>query len=565
MSLESFVMADLGSITTRVTLIDQVAGEYRLVAHGSAPTTLSPPWEDVSLGFLEAMGKMATVAERRLLAQGRLVTPEGGDGSGVDGFVATTSAMEPLRLVVAGMMEPWSLRSALRAAHSTYTLVEGTFTVDELSLSSAEGMLDFLRLLKEGSLDAILVAGGIEGGPTLPLVEMAKDLALLSASGEMRPRLIFAGNEEARVLVAEVLEGVIDLEMVSNLLPRLGEESLAGAQELLENLVGGKIALIPGIESVERWSVAPIQPTARALGWAIRYLAQEYELKVLGVDIGGGSVGLFSARDDCYFCALTNEVGLGYGLDRLLAERGVEQILRWLPFDLEGAGDRILNKAFRPGTLPQSREDLFLEQAVARELMAWALEQAGERALAPVDLIVGTGGLLSHLPDPRQAALILLDGLQPTGICSLALDEFSLLPQLGALAMAEPLAAAQVLARDTLLNLGTVIAPLGVAKEGEVALRFKMVYSEGGAIEGEVSYGSLEVIPLPFGQRATLELRPTQSFDVGLGRKGRGATTEVEGGAVGVIIDARGRPLSLPEERVAQQEEVQKWMWEVGF
>jgi len=558
-------MADLGSITTRVTLIDQVAGEYRLVAHGSAPTTLSPPWEDVSLGFLEAMGKMATVAERRLLAQGRLVTPEGGDGSGVDGFVATTSAMEPLRLVVAGMMEPWSLRSALRAAHSTYTLVEGTFTVDELSLSSAEGMLDFLRLLKEGSLDAILVAGGIEGGPTLPLVEMAKDLALLSASGEMRPRLIFAGNEEARVLVAEVLEGVIDLEMVSNLLPRLGEESLAGAQELLENLVGGKIALIPGIESVERWSVAPIQPTARALGWAIRYLAQEYELKVLGVDIGGGSVGLFSARDDCYFCALTNEVGLGYGLDRLLAERGVEQILRWLPFDLEGAGDRILNKAFRPGTLPQSREDLFLEQAVARELMAWALEQAGERALAPVDLIVGTGGLLSHLPDPRQAALILLDGLQPTGICSLALDEFSLLPQLGALAMAEPLAAAQVLARDTLLNLGTVIAPLGVAKEGEVALRFKMVYSEGGAIEGEVSYGSLEVIPLPFGQRATLELRPTQSFDVGLGRKGRGATTEVEGGAVGVIIDARGRPLSLPEERVAQQEEVQKWMWEVGF
>jgi len=565
MGLESFVTADLGSITTRVTLIDQVAGEYRLVAHGSAPTTLSPPWEDISLGFLEAIGKMETVAQRRLLAQGRLITPEGGDGSGIDGFVATTSAMEPLRLVVAGMMGPWSLRSALRAAHSTYTLVEGAFTVDELRLSSGEGLLDFLRLLKEGSLDAILISGGAEGGPTLPLVEMAKDLALLCASGEMRPHLIFAGNEEARALVAEVLEGVVDLEMASNLLPRLGEESLAGAQELLEKLIGGKIALIPGIGSVERCSLAPIQPTARALGWAIRYLAQEYQLKVLGVDIGGGSVGLFSARDDRYFSALTSDVGLGYGLDRLLAEIGVEQILRWLPFDLEGARDRIFNKAFRPRTFPQSREDLFLEQAVARELMAWALERTGERALAPVDLIVATGGLLSHLSDPRQVALILLDGLQPTGISSLALDEFSLLPQLGALAMAEPLAAAQVLARDTLLNLGTVIAPLGVAKEGEIALRFKMVYSEGGAIEGEVSYGSLEVIPLPFGQRATLELRPTQSFDVGLGRKGRGATTEVEGGAVGLIIDARGRPLFLPRERATQQEKVQKWMWEVGF
>lgn len=563
MGLESFVTADLGSITTRVTLIDQVAGEYRLVAHGSASTTLSPPWEDVSLGFLEAIGEMETVAQRRLLAQGRLVTPESGDGSGVDGFVATTSAMGPLRLVVAGMMGPWSLKSALRAAHSTYTLVEGAFTIDELHLSSTEGMLDFLRLLKGDDLDAILVTGGIEGGPTLPLVEMAKDLALLCASGEMRPRLIFAGNEEARAPVAEVLKGVVDLEVVSNLLPRLGEESLAGAQELLENLVGGKIALIPGIESVERWALAPIQPTARALGWAVRYLAQEHELKVLGVDIGGGSVGLFSAGDDRCFCALTSDVGLGYGLDRLIAERGVEQILRWLPFDLEGAGDRILNKAFRPGTFPQSREDLFLEQAAARELMRWALERAGQRA--PVDLIVGTGGLFSHLADPRQVALILLDGLQPTGLCSLALDEFSLLPQLGALAMAEPLAAAQVLARDTLLNLGTVIAPSGVAKEGEVALRFKMVYSEGGTIEGEVSYGSLEVMPLPFGQRATLELHPTQSFDVGLGRKGRGATTEVEGGAVGVIIDARGRPLSLPEKRATQQEKMQKWMWEAGF
>lgn len=562
MSLESFVTADLGRITTRVSLIDQVGGEYRLVAHGSVPTTLSPPWEDVSLGVLEAIGGMEPIGKRRLLDNRRLITPEDGDGNGVDGFVATTSAMEPLRLVVVGVMEPWSLRSALRAAHSTYAVVERAFTIDELRLSSGEGMLDFLRLLKEESLDVILFAGGVEGGPTLPLVEMAKDLALLCASGGVRPRFIFAGNEEARGPVAEVLAGVVELEMVDNLLPRLGEESLADARELLESLVEEKIPLIPEIDAVKRWSQSTIQPTAQALGWAIRYLAQEYGLKVLGVDIGGGGVGLFSAGDERYSCALTSEVGFGYGLDGLLAERGVGRILRWLPFDLEGAGDRILNKALRPGTIPQSEEDFLLEQAVARELMGWALERAGQRA--PVDLIVGTGGLFSHLADPRQAALILLDGLQPRGICNLALDEFSLLPQLGALAMVEPLAAAQVLVRDALLKLGTVIAPMGAAKEGEVALRFQMFYAEGGALEGEVSYGSLEVIPLPFGQKATLELHPSPSFDLGLGRR-RGATTEVEGGVVGVIIDARGRPLAFPEKRSAQQEKVQKWMWEVGF
>jgi hypothetical protein len=157
-----------------------------------------------------------------------------------------------------------------------------------------------------------------------------------------------------------------------------------------------------------------------------------------------------------------------------------------------------------------------------------------------------------------------LDALQPVGVAGLALDQPGLLALLGAVATVTPLTAAQVMERDALLNLGTVVAPVGMAREGEVALTFKIEYQDGRFLEVEVPYGSLEVIPLPAGQTATLELRPTRRFDVGLGSKGQAGTTEVEGGVIGIIIDARGRPLPIAEDPDEQREKVQRWLWDMG-
>jgi len=57
------------------------------------------------------------------------------------------------------------------------------------------------------------------------------------------------------------------------------------------------------------------------------------------------------------------------------------------------------------------------------------------------------------------------------------------------------------------------------------------------------------------------KLWPAREFDVGLGR-GSAATprAEVEGGAVGIIIDARGRPLALPPDRERRQARVLQWL-----
>ena len=233
------------------------------------------------------------------------------------------------------------------------------------------------------------------------------------------------------------------------------------------------------------------------------------------------------------------------------------------------------NKAIRYRTVPQTRQELLLEQAAAREILRLTLNDLmprwskGPSCLYPdllpkFHLIAGAGGPVTNAFSHGQAALLLLDALQPVGVTGMVLDKLRLMAPLAAVAMVNPLAATHVLERDSLLNLGTVVAPVGTAREGEIALTFKIKYEDGRSLEVEVPYGSLEVIPLPTGQTADLELRPTRRFDVGLGTKGQAGSTRVEGGVIGIIIDARGRPLPIAQDPAEQRERMQRWLWDMG-
>ncbi|MEP7200275.1 MAG: glutamate mutase L, partial [Chloroflexota bacterium] len=185
--------------------------------------------------------------------------------------------------------------------------------------------------------------------------------------------------------------------------------------------------------------------------------------------------------------------------------------------------------------------------------------------LPRIDLIVGAGGVLTHAPYPGQTALLLLDALQPVSVVNLALDSGGLLSQLSLVASIAPQAAAQLAGREGITALGTAICPLGAARAGEVVLTYKLTYADGmgGTIGGEVRAGEIEVLPLGPGQNASLELKPARNIDLGQGR-GRTGITTAEGGAVGLIIDARGRPLVLPTDPEPRAELNQRWLFNVG-
>jgi hypothetical protein len=105
---------------------------------------------------------------------------------------------------------------------------------------------------------------------------------------------------------------------------------------------------------------------------------------------------------------------------------------------------------------------------------------------------------------------------------------------------------------------------MGHSTPGKSALKFKIDYANGNHLETEVAYGSMRVIALPPGEKATLEIRPSRHFDIGLGQPGRGILAEVEGGILGIVIDARGRPLRLPKDEARRQTQLRQWLGELG-
>ena len=77
--------------------------------------------------------------------------------------------------------------------------------------------------------------------------------------------------------------------------------------------------------------------------------------------------------------------------------------------------------------------------------------------------------------------------------------------------------------------------------------------------------GSIEVIPLQANEQAFLSLFPAPTVDVGLGPGERAkAAEEIDGGLVGLIIDARGRPLAFPDDDKERQARLLQWMQTIG-
>jgi hypothetical protein len=162
-----------------------------------------------------------------------------------------------------------------------------------------------------------------------------------------------------------------------------------------------------------------------------------------------------------------------------------------------------------------------------------------------------------------QALLMALDALQPAGVFSVALDQYGVLPALGLLAEHDPLTVVQVLEGGVLLDLGWVIAPRGRTTGRRSPLRVKVNAETQGNLNVEVEPGELMLLPLAAGEKAQLSLEPARGVDVGFG-PGQGKKLTVHGGVLGLVIDARGRPLNLPTDDEERRETLRRWRWDMG-
>jgi hypothetical protein len=152
---------------------------------------------------------------------------------------------------------------------------------------------------------------------------------------------------------------------------------------------------------------------------------------------------------------------------------------------------------------------------------------------------------------------MMIDAFEPRGFTRLAVDSIFMMPQLGVLAEVQREAALSVFWRDCLVPLGWCIAPVGADRPGSPCLEVEM-HRAGRLHSYPVKSGEMALLPLEAGETATLTAKPTRRFDVGDGR-GTPVTREVTGGVVGIVIDARGRPLALPADSEAREAGLRSW------
>jgi hypothetical protein len=584
-TINSILAIDCGSANTTVTLIEQINGKYRLAATGQAPSTYASPWQDITVGMIEAVREIEKGASRTLFNTGGWpIVPQNTNRQGIDAVVIVSSAGPPLPVILAGLMKNITLASARRAAATTYARIAAELSLDADPPASngfpGEGRLSpetQMQLIQELHPEAIILVGGVDGGAEQPVIDLARIIAMALRIPTLaeKPTILYAGNSETRAQVAEILGPLTSLRAVPNVRPTLEIENVAAVQMELENLyIQRKMTQLPGFQRLSSWSPYPILPANKSFERVITYLGRHNHLNVIGVNVGSGAAVISVQAGDYQKSAIRSDAGVGHSLAALLKIVSVEKFQRWLPFELRlpELHNRLLNKSLHPTSLPETEEDLLIEQAVAREILRLVMEQIREGGSlqsagltqTPWNLIVGGGRTLARAPHPGYAALVMLDGLEPWGVTSLALDSAGLANILGSLAAIQPMAAVEVAAHDAFLNLGTVIAPLGHSTPGKPALKLKVNYANGDPSEMTVAYGSIQVIPLPPGEKATLEIRPARHFDIGLGQPGRGALAEVEGGILGIIIDARGRPLRLPKDEVRRQEQIRQWLGQLG-
>ena len=567
---KSYLLVDCGTANTSAILIDVVEGRYRLIGQAMEPSTVRPPWNDAFVGIQQVINQLMAKTGRRLLTvDGELIHPSEANGSGIDIFGLTVSAAPALKTVLVGLLDEVSLSSGRRALNTIYAE-----EIEQLSLTDTRDERQQIDALLSQLPDLMLITGGTDGGADDRLVRLMETvgMAITMMDTNRKPELVFAGNKALREKANALLGDLAAVHVAENVRPSLDAEQLHDAAALIESIYHARsIRRLPNIDSALGWCDLKPQATTSAVGYLMDYFARVQKGTVLSVDIGSQNSALIAATPTQRRQLIRTDLGMGQPLAKLLEETDLAELMAFIPTELDPVAlrDFLLERSLRPHTIPATPDDLALEQALVRYQLR-RLRQAAERdwdwtpnQMPWLNMLVIRGQPLAGAAKPNQALLLVLDALQPAGVFSVALDRYQVLPGLGLLAPRDPLTVVQVLGHNALDHLGWVVAPIGRAQPGQKVLNVRLKSERLGTLDVEVMSDTIEVLPLGHGEKAELQIEPLRRFDIGQG-PGRGRKVKISGGGIGVIIDARQRPLALPDDSDKRREQLRQWQWEIG-
>ena len=537
---ERFCITDVGSTTTKAILFRRTNGKWSFIRR-EAPTTVEKPHEDVSLGVLNAIRALEKEARETLIDQSRPAVP----------YLSTSSAGGGLAMVVTGLVRELTAESADRVA-----LGAGAIVLDVIAMNDGRTPYRKIEDLKRLRPDMVLLAGGFDGDNISGPVYLAELIIESGIHPKLNPDakldIIYAGNVNAAEYVAKVLGDDFECHSVPNVRPDGKHENAGPARSLIHDLFRTHVmSQAPGYERLSTWVTSPIRPTPSAFANILSVISRDSDKAIMAIDIGGATTDVYSARGGRVFRTVSANLGLSYSILNVAELGGMAAIRRMHSSGLSDTElwNHIGNKHTNPTSLPRTAEEMATEWAVATvaireavldhlKVMHATVEESpearldidilirGERrqwekelqvegklefALEDYDLVIGSGGILSH--SPREAAAkMLLDALQPNGVVEFAVDSAFMFPHLGVLAEVNESLARELFHELGIVRLGTVYAPAGHDAATGVVVRG--VTSSGRNVEERVEAGSVVAIPLARDEELRLSWAETGRADV---------------------------------------------------
>jgi uncharacterized protein (TIGR01319 family) len=455
-----FCITDVGSTTTKAILFRHDGAAWGFHRR-EAPTTVEKPQEDVTVGVVEAFEALEAETGRTLLRDGVPAVP----------YLSTSSAGGGLAVVVTGLVGEVTSRSAARCA-----LGAGAILLDVIAMDDGRSPYEKIEALKRLRPDLVLLAGGFDGDAITGPVFLAE----LVREADLRPKLsrtaalpvIYAGNQRAREFAEETLGGRFLFHPVPNIRPASDRENLEPAREAIHELfLNHVMSHAPGYDRLLQWVVAPVRPTPAAFGRILGLASRTMPGRILAVDIGGATTDVFTAEKGVVFRTVSANLGMSYSILHVARAQGfaaIQELLGGRFSDAE-VWDAIGNKHLHPTRLPATEAERRIEEAVAAVAVREAVKDhlqvlrgvslsrgkeelrirgwgsgppkkpvaEGPFALEGYQLVIGSGGVLSHTPR-EAAAWMLVNALRPGRRTELAVDSAFLFPHLGVLSESAP-------------------------------------------------------------------------------------------------------------------------------
>jgi len=492
----SYVITDIGSTTTKGIVVRYADNKWQLSALANTPTTVEKPLEDVMAGVVTVLEQLQTQTGETYLdtdaKTGRKTIRKEVN------WLSTSSAGGGLQILVIGLTVEESAASAQRAAYGM-----GGVILDTVAIDDGRSPIEQMHAIEAKQPDIILMSGGYDGGAFSSVLRLAELLSYCEikpkySTGNKIP-LIYAGNCDARDNIKAILQDSFELHLLDNLLPAEEMEHTAHVSQKIHELFLNKVMQqAPGYAAASEQVCDPIIPTPAGMMAALRLLSEQERKNILAVDIGGATTDVYSNVFGNYQRTVSANYGMSYNLCNVFAQADKRQLNQWLAPQVteDELRNYVGNKMLNPTHLPADDLALHLEQALAKLAMQLSLMQHlqmnysisrlghflkmksddldpfheqfyhdeldKERSfqLSDFDLIIGAGGVISHAPGEKQAAVMIVDGLQPRGFTEIWRDRHFISPHLGKLSELDPAAASQLLKKDCLQPLCLCIRPL---------------------------------------------------------------------------------------------------------